>query len=190
MRKTAPRGAALMMVLLLMAVSIPIALVFVKKTGLLMRMLFRERASAAARRLGDDLVIDYLTQFSKGTGYYENHFSADVLDRTRTFFESGFASVTVSSSAIARTVLVRARGEYGSGTTAASDKTLEVLFRFVPLIGQYGIAGAGSLSFNIPFMTIDGPMRAEGDVNVIACFVSFQVHRRGRSEPERQRRAS
>ncbi len=168
------RGIALPLVLFVLMILFPLTMYFMHKSSGLARVMRHEKMGAAARRLGDNLAEDYLSQFSKGTGYYENHFSAAVLTRTRTFFEVGYSSVTVQGSPVARTVLIRARGDYGSDPAAPQKtRTLEAIFRFIPLIGQNLMSAPGAFNFGIPSMIVQGPVRADGDLIVSAANVTF-----------------
>lgn len=168
------RGIALPLVLFVLMIVFPLTMYFMHKSSGLARVMRHERMGSAARRLGDNMVEDFLSAFSKGTGYYENHFSAAVLARTQTYFESGYSSVTVQGSPVARTVLVRARGDYGQDPTAPrKTRTLEAMFRFVPLIGLNLMSSAGNFDFGIPNMTVQGPVRADGDLIVSAANVTF-----------------
>lgn len=152
------KGIALPLVLFVLLILFPLTMHFMHKSSGLARVLRHEKMGSAARRLGDNMVEDYLSAFSKGTGYYENHFTPAVLERTRTYFESGYSSVTVQGSPVARTVVIRARGDYGQDPNAPrKTRTLEAMFRFVPLIGAQLMSAPGGFDFGIPNMTVQGP---------------------------------
>lgn len=168
------KGIALPLVLFVLLILFPLTMHFMHKSSGLARVLRHEKMGSAARRLGDNMVEDYLSAFSKGTGYYENHFTPAVLERTRTYFESGYSSVTVQGSPVARTVVIRARGDYGQDPNAPrKTRTLEAMFRFVPLIGAQLMSAPGGFDFGIPNMTVQGPVRADGDLIVSAANVTF-----------------
>lgn len=172
-RRKSSQGFALFMVFIAMLVVVPFSLLLVQKIGSMNHLFWRNRITGAARGLSENLAVDYMSQFAKGNAYYEDHFDADALKRTKTFFESGFASVDVAVNAFARTVAVTSKGDYGRNSSAPkSTKSLRALFYFVPLIGQFAIQSR-SQSFNMSGATINGPVRSDNDITVTAANVTF-----------------
>jgi hypothetical protein len=164
----------MILVVLVMLVLVPLFMMMAQKTRVMNHLFWRNRVGDAARRISDNLVMDYMSQFAKGTAYYEDHFSSDFLQRTKTFFESGFASVNVAVDPASRTVQVTATGDYGhDASSPISSKSLSTLIHFVPLIGQYVTSSSGGLSFQIAGMIVDGPVRVGSGLSVTAGNVTF-----------------
>ncbi|MBK8575090.1 MAG: hypothetical protein IPN90_05220 [Elusimicrobia bacterium] len=167
------RGIAMLSVVLAMLVIVPLAMIVVQKTVVMNRAFWLNRANAAARRTADNLAMEFMSQFSKGNSYYEDHFSVTDLQRTKTFFESGFASVNITTNTNARTVQITAKGEYGINPLAPkSTKSLQALFYFVPLIGQYVQQGVFH-GYTIANLVVNGPVRMDDTVLVNAANVTF-----------------
>lgn len=172
--RIASRGFALVFVVLAMLVIVPLAMFVVQKTINMNHNFWTNRVGSAARRISDNLAVDYMSQFAKGNSYYENHFSTGALQRTKTFFESGYGSADVEFNSIARTVQITARGDYGRDPgNPKSSKSLQALYYFVPMLGQYGLEYQGSGQFGIPLMTVRGPVRVGNDLLVTADDVTF-----------------
>lgn len=150
-------GFAMGLVAIVMLVLLPLSFALIRRTTDTAKIVWREQAASAGRRLAGDVVVDFMSQFSKGSGYYENHFDPAVLARTKSTLASGTSEVQVVPNAAARTILIRAKGK--SSGRGAPAKHIEALVRFVPLIGMYAMEFPYNFTDNVNNSVYDGPVR-------------------------------
>lgn len=173
MRKTRVKGFALGMVAMLMLFLLPMAFGLIQRTIRLNRTVWREQSSGVGRRLASEVMVDYMSQFSKGSGYYENHFSSSSLARTASIFSAGGSTATVIPNPAARTILIRAQGKARATGQATPEKNIEALIRFIPLVGQFSFEFPFNFTDNVPGDVYDGPVRVGMNFNVTGANIVF-----------------
>ncbi|MBK9429765.1 MAG: hypothetical protein IPN65_04605 [Elusimicrobia bacterium] len=173
MRKFQVKGFALGMVALFMLFLIPMAFTLIQRTVRLNRTVWREQASGVGRRLASEVMVDYMSQFSKGSGYYEDHFSASSLARTASIFSAGGSTATVIPNPAARTILIRAQGKARTTGQSTPEKNIEALIRFIPLVGQFAFEFPFNFTDNVPGDVYDGPVRVGMNFNVAGANIIF-----------------
>lgn len=155
-------------VVLMVLIIVPVSLLLLDQSTGLNRSMARQKGTQAARRATHSLMTDFMSQFTKGTGYFEDHYAPDFVNRTKTLFENSFAEVTVIPNRQAHTLLIRARGE--NGVDPKVSRGLEVLIHFVPVLGHYfQHMGSRATLVNrnspaVPFSFPD-PVRADGNLS-------------------------
>ncbi|MBK8576403.1 MAG: hypothetical protein IPN90_12240 [Elusimicrobia bacterium] len=162
MRCPRPRGmATILLVVLLLLLLIPLSLMLLVRSTELNRGMARQKGIQSSRKATHSLITDFMSQFSKGTGYFEDHYAPSFVDRTKTLFENSFATVVVTPNRQARTLLIRAKGEYGADPQSSSG--LEVLIHFVPMLGRYfqHMGDATTLVNNVGPFNFPDPIRAD-----------------------------
>ncbi|HAM35293.1 MAG TPA: hypothetical protein DCP85_05125 [Elusimicrobia bacterium] len=149
----------------------PVGIAFYRYTVVTMRSAIAEQRQKTAAGMANDVVTDYMRQFSQDA--YNGHYDIDKLDRPETFYSNGFSTVAFETDQINRSVYLRAEGSYGTPNNPLARKVIEALIQFQSDLTQYGTMINGAFTISADNASYDGGLWINGNLSVTGDNVRF-----------------
>jgi hypothetical protein len=166
------RGMAFVTVLILMVFLIPIVSTFVDRALTHNILNTKERQSKTARVLSNNVLVDYMRQFSQD--HYDGHYDAAALARAQVFYDVGFSSVSITPDSDNHTLFIRAYGQYGADASAPkTTKSLSGLIQFVSDLTRFGTMINSAFTISAANVNYSGGMWFNGNLSITGANVTF-----------------